>query len=451
MDGRGQHINALVYPLIAHDLSSQEAECLPFKHHFHSHKSAARVVARMAHGRKNHPVHRQTGHFSVGLIHAGGSGGHVKDFDDTAALAPQIPAVPSADVVRCNPPLFVGGTSQRDHRIRSGDIVLHLNRIPHGVDVGDRSLHAVVDHNAPLKPQLQPRLSGQGGIWSNSNGQYHHVGVERGLVLKQHIHTAAALLKALHRAAQSQFDAMPAHLTVDKGRHIRVKGLHKLLGPLDDSDLYAQLPQIFRQLQPDKTATRQHGRPGPICPNVLLDAEGILHGAQGEHLFKPHAGQSGLGGLGAWGENQFVVGLLEDLVCLQIFDRDRFFVRVDGHNLMVHPHIHLEAGQKTLWGLEGQGLWIGDHIADIVGQSAVGIGDIPRPLKNNNLSLFVQSTNPSRCRGTPRHATYNYHFHFNTSCYSIASICFFGLAPAAWFVIFPFFITTRAGIPITPN
>ena len=42
-------------------------------------------------------------------------------------------------------------------------------------------------------------------------------------------------------------------------------------------------------------------------------------------------------------------------------------------NFMQHLHIHPEAGEKALGGLKGQLFCIGYCVADIIGQSAVGI------------------------------------------------------------------------------
>ena len=40
--------------------------------------------------------------------------------------------------------------------------------------------------------------------------------------------------------AQSQLYAVTPHFTVNKGRHIRIKGIHQLLWPLYDGDVHAK-------------------------------------------------------------------------------------------------------------------------------------------------------------------------------------------------------------------
>ena len=258
-------------------------------------------------------------------------------------------------------------------------------------------------------------MPGQGGVRSDPDGQHHHVGVERGRVLQQHVHAAVLLRKALHGVAQGQADAVPPHLAVDEGGHIRVEGVHQLAGPLDDGDIHPQLPQILRQLQADEAAAGQDGGLGVMGIDVVLDTEGVLYGAQGEQLLQPHAGKPGLGGLGAGREDQLVVGLLKFRPGLQILDGDGFFVRMEGGDLMSHPHIHPEAVKEALRRLEGQGLRVLDHPADVVGQAAVGVGDVPRPLKDHDLRLFVQPAQPGRRRGPSRYAADDDYLHVNAS------------------------------------
>ena len=231
--------------------------------------------------------------------------------------------------------------------------MLHLDGVAHGVDVGDGGLHPVVDHDRPFDPQLQPRVPGESGVRGDADGQHHHVGVEGGLVLEQHVHAALPLPEALHRAAQGQPDLVASHLAVEEGRHVRVEGVHQLPGPLDDGDLQPQLPQVLRQLQSDEAAPRQHGGPGPLPPDVLFDPEGVLHRAQGEHPAQPHPGQLGLGGPGPRGEDQLVVGLFERLPGGQVLHRHRFPLRVEGGDLVEDPHIHPEPGVKAFRRLKG--------------------------------------------------------------------------------------------------
>ena len=176
---------------------------------------------------------------------------------------------------------------------------------------------------------------------------------------------------------KGQSDAVPPRRAMDEGGHIRVKGVHQLLWTLDDGDLYFQLPQILRQLQADEAPARQHDGFWVMGIDIVLHTEGVLHCAQCKDLPDPNAGEPGLGGTGSGREDQLVIMLLIFLACLQSFHGDSLFIRMNSGDLVAHPHIHPEAGEEALWRLEDQGLGLLDHPTDIVGQAAVGVGDIP--------------------------------------------------------------------------
>ena len=365
----------------------------------------------MAHGGEDHLVHIKARLFGVGLVEAGGGGGHVKELQHGAALGAGVAAVPAADIVRGDAPLLVRRARQRYHRILAGDIVLHLHRIAHGVDIRVGGLHPLVHNDAALEPQLQPGLGGQAAVGADAYGQHHHVGMEGSRVLQQHVHAPVLLLKALHGEAQSQLHPVAAHLVVDIGGHVGVEGVHQLFGPLDNGNIQAQLPQVLRQLQAYEAAPRQHGGFGLLLHHVIPYLKAILHGAQGEELVYPRSGELWLGGLCSGGEDELVVVLLKLLPCLQVPHGDGLFLRVDGSYLVVHPHVNSEPGIKALWSLEGQVLRVLYSASDVVGQAAVCIGDIARTLKDHYLRLLVQTAKPGRRRGSPRHAAHNDNFH----------------------------------------
>ena len=148
---------------------------------------------------------------------------------------------------------------------------------------------------------------------------------------------------------------------------------------------------------------------------VLFDEfpelQGVLHGAEGEQPVDAHAGQRRLGGPGAGGEDQLVVGLCKDLARSQVFHVHRLGVRVDGRHLVADPHVHPEAPPEALRRLERQLRPVGDDAADVVGQAAVGIGYIPGPLKHHDLRRLVQPPEPGRRRGPAGHAAHDHNFH----------------------------------------
>ena len=412
-EGGGKHVDALVHPLVSHDLGAQQAVGPSLEDHLHGHDLAAGIVARVAHRGENDAVRVQPRLFGGGLADPGDGGGQAKHLEDGAPLGAGIPAVAAADVVRRDTALLVGGTGQGEQSVLPGDEVPHLYRVAYGVNVRNGGLHPVIDHDAVSDAQLQAGASGELRVRRNADGQHHHVGVDRGSILQQHIHAAVLFRETLHKVAQRQLDAVPAHLTVEKRGHVRVEGIHQMRKALDNGDLHPQLPQVLRQLHADEAAARQHGGPGTVQVDVLLDAEGILYGAQGEQLVDADAREPRLSGLGAGGEEQLVVALLKFLPGLQICHGDRLFFRMDGSDLVAHLHADPEAGEKALRRLERQLLGIGDHASDVVWQAAVGVRDVPGPLKDHDLRLFVQPADTGRGGSAARHAAYDDNLHIN--------------------------------------
>ena len=145
--------------------------------------------------------------------------------------------------------------------------------------------------------------------------------------------------------------------------------------------------------------------------HIRADAQRVLDRAQGEHLSQPHARQARLGGFGARGEQQLVVGLLKHRAGLEVLHRNRLAVRVDGRHLVPHAHIHPEAGVKALGRLQRQLRRVLDHAADVIRQAAVGIGNIVRPLEHHDLRHLIQSADAGRRRGPAGYAAYDNNFH----------------------------------------
>ena len=278
VDGGGQHVYPLIHALIAHYLGAQQPVTALFKDYLQGQHLAAGIVSRVAHGGEDHLVHVVARLFGVGLVEAGGGGGHVKELEHGAALGAGVAAVPAADIVRGDAPLLVRRARQRYHRILAGDIVLHLHRISHGVDIRVGGLHPLVHNDAALEPQLQPGLGGQAAVGADAYGQHHHVRMEGSGVLQQHVHAPVLLLKALHGEAQSQLHPVAAHLVVDIGGHVGVEGVHQLFGPLDYGHIQAQLPQVLRQLQAYEAAPRQHGGSGLVLHHIVSYLKAVLHG-----------------------------------------------------------------------------------------------------------------------------------------------------------------------------
>ena len=200
----------------------------------------------------------------------------------------------------------------------------------------------------------------------------------------------------------------------DKGGHLGIKGVHQLFGTLDDGDVQSQFSEIFRRFKADEAATCQNHGFWMFPFYKIPDGQGILHCAQSEQTVQAYTGKGRLHGLCPGGEEQLVIGFLKFLPGAQIPDGDCFALGMDRGYLMPYPHVDAEAPPKTLRCLEGQFCRILDDAADVIGEAAVGIGDVAGPLKDHHFRIFVQTADSRRGGGASRHAAHNDNFHPNT-------------------------------------
>ena len=365
----------------------------------------------MAHGGEHHGVVRDAGALTGGLGEPGGGGRQVEHLDDGRALGAGEAAVEPADDVGCYAPLLVGRPGERDERVVAGDEVAHLHGVAHGVDVLDAGLHAVVHDDAALDARLKPRRIRKGRIGRDADGEHHHVGAQRLFAGQEHVDAAIALLEALHGAPQRQTHPVGAHLLVDEGGHVGVEGAHEVARPLHDGHVQPQLAQVLGHFQADEPAAAHHGRARALRIDEVLHREGVLDGAQGEKPVEPRAGKLRLGGSRAGREDELVVGLLEHLAGIQVAHGHHMALCVDGLHLVAGAHIHVEAGAEALRSLQGEGALIGDGAPDVVGQPAVGVGDVAGTLEYDDLGRLIEAPKPGRRRGAAGHASYDNDFH----------------------------------------
>ena len=110
--------------------------------------------------------------------------------------------------------------------------------------------------------------------------------------------------------------------------------------------------------------------------NIFFNSECIFHSSQGKHPLQSDTGNCWLRRSGSRRQEQFVIFLLELFSVFQIFYGNSFFIRMDGGNLVPNFHCNLKSGEEAFGCLKGQSIGIINYISDIVGQTAVGIGNI---------------------------------------------------------------------------
>ena len=285
-----------------------------------------------------------------------------------------------------------------------GDVVLYLDHIAHRQDVRVGGAHIGVHLDRALEAQLQPGLPGQAVVRPDADGQEHHV---EGLGRAVPQPADQAILPPLHcleRGAQLQVHALLPHVPVEDAGHLIVQGGQDLICHLGQGHPDAAVDQVLRHLHADEAAAHHQGPLGPLEGHIVVDPVAVLHVPQGEHLGQVRPGEGRAYGGCAGGYQQLVIGLVVLLAGGLAPHRDHLPRPVDLEHLGLHPHIHTEPCLHGGGGLEQQALPVGDGPADVRGQSAVGEGDVPAPLEEDDLRPLVQTAEPRRSAGAARHA-----------------------------------------------
>ena len=190
---------------------------------------------------------------------------------------------------------------------------------------------------------------------------------------------------------------------------------------LCQSDLYAQLAQVLGYFQADEAAADDQGLFGMILGDVGLDGHRVGDVPDSKDLLGGKAGNGRRGGVCAHGQNQGVVGFLIVFSGLEVPDGDGFLLRMDGYRFAVYPDVHTEPAVEALRCLQGQGRAIPDGAAQVIGEPAVGKGNVGPLFYNHNVCVFVQTAQPGRSRSAACHTADNQYFFLAHSKCSLSN------------------------------
>ena len=411
LHGRGQHVDALIYAIEAHDLRAQQPERALFVKHLHGHHFAAGIVRSVAGGRKHDLFISEPRRAGRALVEPRGGGCHIEELDHRRALRAAVYAIQPTDVVRGHASLLVGWASQRNQRFLSGHQMADLHRVAHGVNVHLGSLHALVHGNAALRTQFQPRRARQLAVRRYADGQHHHIRLHARRVVQAGENAAVLFLKPCRAAAQQQFHAFGKEFRVHEGGHIRVQRAEELIHLFHQRHMEAARPEVLRHFQADKTPADHRGRLRRLRIDELADAQRVLHGAQGENPLQFHARQIGHHRPRAGRENQLIVAFLIGFAAIQRAHGNGLARWIDGRNFAVYAHVEGETRGQALRRLHRKRARFLNHIAHVIGQAAIGIRHIPGAFQHHDLRRFIQPAQPRRGGCAARDAADDHHFH----------------------------------------
>ena len=88
-----------------------------------------------------------------------------------------------------------------------------------------------------------------------------------------------------------------------------------------------------------------------------------------------------------------------------------FCFRRDGDCLAVRPGVDREVLAKELLARDQEARFLRDHAADVIGKSAVRVGDVWPALDHDDLGFFVQPAQTRCTRGSACYSTNDDDFH----------------------------------------
>jgi len=227
----------------------------------------------------------------------------------------------------------------------------------------------IYQNGSPVHLQARLRQKSSGG--TDTDGKHHqfalkgaHIGADtRRLLIPQH------LLQSGRGDNADPFGLQPA---ADIGGHLRVKQIgHDLIRHIHNRDFQPFGQQVFRNLQPDKSAAHHHGAAAVVIFHIGPKADGVIGGAHGEYARQTDARHLRYKGDGACGDNQLVIGN-----GFTVGETDIFGGCVYDHGLHLRPDFHTGQSGILFRRIDNQFLPGLDTPAHIVGQAAARIGDV---------------------------------------------------------------------------
>ena len=406
--GHAQGVDALVHPFPANDLRAEDPAGVRREKQLDGHGRRAGIVAGVGVLHDGQalvvPSPDHAALFEGLLIRAGGGGRQVEHLGHRRALGALVAVLAPGEDVRQDPALLVGGSRQRDHGAALEDEVLDLDHVAHGVDAGVVGPQVIVHDDAAAPVELQARVLRQLAVGPHADGEDDQVGRDLRAALQLHGDGFPVVGKARHRVGQMEGHAVVPDVLVQQLGKLKVDGRHDLVEGLDDRDLEPGVTQVFGHLQADEAAADHRGGPDVFALHQLPDLVGVGHGPEGADARAVDAGDAGTQRRGAGGDHELVIAFLIFFAGLQLLHGDGLVFTIDGRDLVLYAHVDAETLPHALRGHEQQGAAAADHVAHMVRQAAVCVGNVPASFQDNDLSVRVESAKPRSAAGAAGHA-----------------------------------------------
>ena len=266
----------------------------------------------------------------------------------------------------------------------------------------------LVDDDASPLVHFKAAVARQTAVRTHADRQDNHLCAERLPALEPDGDALLVALEGLDEVGQMQLDARDRDLLVQELRHLEVQTGEHLIRALHETDAQAEPAQVARDLEADEAAADHHG-----ALHALRHLTQTVRVRDGPERADPRivdARDRGPDRRGAGGDHQLVIALLGKLSRVKILHRDALVLPVDGDRLAACAHVNAVLHAHRLGRCDEKGLPRFDHVAHMIGQTAVGVGDVFAPLQQDDLSRLVKAPQSGRAGRAACHPADDYRF-----------------------------------------
>ncbi len=184
-----------------------------------------------------------------------------------------------------NAPLLVCVSAQSDRHRLACDSVELLRAIARRPHTFDSRAKGSVDGDGATGPDGYLRLFGQLRIRTYAYPEDHDVGVQGSLVGDHRLDPALGHPETRDRFTHKQVDPHVPHPVGHDLAHVRIDGRHRLRRLIDQGDVHAQVDECLRHLEPDVSASDDHGVAALDSLGPLLDRAAVIERLDSEDAF----------------------------------------------------------------------------------------------------------------------------------------------------------------------